>query len=303
MVLLGALAAFVASELVARFGLGLGDPPLFVRDESVEYMLKPGTYRRFGHSISINRWSQRSPEIEATKTDSSELRVLVIGDSVNGGALLDDAQIATRLLQNALEKQLGRPVRVLNIAAGSWGPQNQLAYLEKFGTFSADVAVVVWSSHDAWDVPRFDGLREDQPEQRPILAVGELFSRYVLPRLRRGQPASPVSPTDMEKACASASALLTHLKERGIPTRVVLHATQGELTGAPDATQPLSQGREHLLRVLSESGVAAVETAAVFRPRVMAGETLFQDDIHPNATGQKALEQVLEEEVRAALKN
>ncbi|MFN9972192.1 MAG: SGNH/GDSL hydrolase family protein, partial [Phycisphaerae bacterium] len=114
------MATLLAAELVARFGLGLGDPPLFQKDDAIEYVLKPGTYRRFGHTIHINRWSQRSPEIEAKKSDPNEFRVLVIGDSVvNGGALLDDTEIATTLRERALATQLNRPVRVLNISAGS----------------------------------------------------------------------------------------------------------------------------------------------------------------------------------------
>lgn len=302
--LIGAAATLVLAELVARFGLGLGDPPLFIKDDAIEYLIRPGTYRRFGHSIAINRWSQRSAEIEAKKTDPNELRILVIGDSVvNGGALLADAKIATRLLQDTLSRELARPVRVLNISAGSWGPQNQLAYLRKFGTFDADAAVVVWSSHDAWDVPRFDDFREDQPERPPLLALGELVTRYLLPRLRPGLPAPAIAPSDFDNACESASALLAHLKQLGIPTTVVIHETRGELNASPDPAQPLAQGRERLLAVITQAGIPTVQTAAAFRPRLAAGEPVFQDDIHPSAAGQQVLEQALEQAVRTALQH
>lgn len=300
--LFGAVVTLAAAELVARFGLGLGDPPLFQKDDAIEYILKPGTYHRFGHTIHINRWSQRSPEIDAKKTDPNELRVLVIGDSVViGGALLDDEQIAAWLLERSLREQLARPVRVLSVAAGSWGPQNQLAYLHKFGTFDADIAVVVWSSHDAWDVPRFDELRADQPQRRPLLASGELVVRYALPRLRRGTPPPAVTTADLDAACGSASALLTFLKERGIPTGVVMHSTRGELLDTPDPRQPLTSGRERLWNVITDAGTTPTDTAAAFRPRIASGEALFQDDIHPNAEGQRVLADVLRQAVQSVL--
>lgn len=285
--MLGLIAAAVLTELVARFGLGLGDPPLFVRDNAVEYMIKPGTYRRFGHAISINRWSQRSPEIDAKKSDPNELRVLVIGDSVvNGGALLDDAQTATRLLEDALRAELSRPVRVLNIAAGSWGPQNQLAYLEKFGTFDADAAVIVWSSHDAWDVPRFDGLRDDQPEQRPLLAVGELVGRYVLPRLRTSKAAPGPTDEDFARALRSAGSLVAHLKKaQGMPIAVVLHETRGEIEGKP-ADPALERGRRQLTDLVSAQDIPVLRTRDRLEPGLARGEPVFQDDIHPTAAGQ-----------------
>jgi lysophospholipase L1-like esterase len=295
----------IAAELLARFALGLGDPPLFRKDDAIEYVLKPGTYLRFGHTIHINRWSQRSPEIEAKKADPNELRVLVIGDSVvNGGALLDDAQIATHLLEESLSKGLGRRVRVLNIAAGSWGPQNQLAYLEKFGIFDADAAIIVWSSHDAWDVPRFDGLREDQPVRRPTLAVGELITRYALPRLRRSPDlASVPTNNDFDQAMQSAIDLIAFARSHNLPTAVVLHETRGEIEGKADTDQSLDRGRRLLKDMVTTTGVPLFFTRTHLAPALAKGEAVFQDDIHPSASGQRLLAECLEQAVRPLLQS
>ena len=107
----------------------------------------------------------------------------MIGDSViNGGALTDDRELATRIAQERLAADLERPVWVGNVSAGSWGPGNQLAYLRKFGTFDADVAIVVLSTHDIADVPDFaPDLGPDFPERPPMLALEEAVDRY-LPR-------------------------------------------------------------------------------------------------------------------------
>lgn len=297
------MATVIAAELLARFALGLGDPPLFTKDDAIEYVLKPGTYHRFGHTIHINRWSQRSPDIEAKKTDPTELRVLVIGDSVvNGGALLDDSQIATTLLEQSLTKQLNRPVRVLNISAGSWGPANELAYLQKFGTFDADAMVVVWSSHDAWDVPRFDGLREDQPEQRPLLAVGELITRYALPRLRRSTASAPApADNDFDQAMQSAIDLIAFARSRNLPLAVVLHETRGEIEGKADTDQSLDRGRRLLKDMVTTTGIPLSFTRTHLAPALAKGEAPFQDDIHPAASGQKLLAECLDQAVRPLL--
>lgn len=297
------MATVVAAELLARFALGLGDPPLFMKDDAIEYVLKPGTYHRFGHTIHINRWSQRSPDIEAKKSDPAELRVLVIGDSVvNGGALLDDSQIATSLLENALRTRFARPVRVLNISAGSWGPQNQLAYLEKLGTFDADAAVIVWSSHDAWDVPRFDGLREDQPEQRPPLALVELITRYTLPRLRpSAAPAPAPTNNDFDRATESAIKLVGFLKFANIPLAVVLHETRAEIEGKQSRDLSLDRGRREMRDAIDACGMPYVLTRDRLAPALARGERVFQDDIHPTASGQKLLAECIEQAVRPLL--
>ena len=155
-----------------------------MRDPDIDYLFVPGrTYHRFGNVISYNTFSMRADDVSPHKTDPNELRVLVIGDSVvNGGALTDDSQLATRMVQERLAQDLARPVWVGNVSAGSWGPGNQLAYLRKFGTFNADIAILVLSTHDIADVPDFaPDLGPDSPESPPVLAMEEAVYRY-LPR-------------------------------------------------------------------------------------------------------------------------
>ena len=121
---------------------------------------------------------------------------MLIGDSVvNGGAQTDDSQLATTLLQNRLHDELHRPVYVGNISAGSWGPPNELAYMQRFGWFDADVAVIVLSSHDYADAPTFEptiDVHPSYPSHPPFSALEELIVRYVIPKLRgQGAVADP----------------------------------------------------------------------------------------------------------------
>ena len=116
-------ASVALLELFARFGLGLGDPPLTQRDPGINYLFVPGTYHRFGNTIHYNSFSMRADEISPTKQNPDELRVLVMGDSVlNGGALTDDHDLATFIAQKKLSELLGRPVWVATSPPGLGDP-------------------------------------------------------------------------------------------------------------------------------------------------------------------------------------
>ena len=152
------LVMLIAGELVVRFYLGLGDPPLTMSDPVMGYRFKPSmTYHRFGHVIHYNAYSERSDDFPPRKSQPGEVRVMVIGDSViNGGVLTDQSETSTAVLQRRLTDDLHRRVLVGNASAGGWGPPNELGYVQEFGFLDADVVVLVVSSHDAsgfsWNV-------------------------------------------------------------------------------------------------------------------------------------------------------
>jgi len=275
----------IAGELLARYAVGLGDPPLFVPDAKIEYLNKPGTYRRFGHPIHINQWSMRSPDFGARKATTDELRLLIVGDSVVfGGAWMRDEDTATSKLAIRLEQASGRPVVVANISAGSWGPPNQLAFLERFGDFDADAIIVVWNSHDAWDVPLFAPLGPENPTATPPSALGELVTRYGLPRLtREAAVAAPNTSQRADESLRAARSILEFARERRIPIGVVLHSTR------PELNQTSVEGLE-LFRKLAESEDAPVfMTSAVLRTPFGQGKDIYKDDIHPSPVGQTLL--------------
>lgn len=65
--------------------------------------------------------------------DSSAFIVLGLGDSViNGGVLTDQDSLATTRLSELLSKLIRKKVQVLNVSAGSWGPDNCEAYLNRY---------------------------------------------------------------------------------------------------------------------------------------------------------------------------
>lgn len=285
------------TELYARYELGLGDPPLTIRDSEIDYLFKPGTYHRFGNTIHYNEWSMRADDVNPTKTDPSELRVLVLGDSVvNGGALTDDSELATHLAQGELSERLGRPVWVGNVSAGSWGPGNLLAYTDRYGWFDADIAVIVLSSHDLGDVPDFQSeLGEDFPMEAPILASWEAVTRYLPrylpPSLLSVEADEGTPPPDRETQLLEGRKLLARLLESAgahVPAVVVLHHPEmSELAGDRDDGTMGREASASIIAVTTAESGATFQQLGPYLHRAPDGQDPYRDAIHINVLGQR----------------
>lgn len=177
-IVLISIVCLVWVELVLRYCFGFCDALLYNSSDEYEYIAQPNQVRyRFGSNIYYNSYSQRSKEVDTTKSV-----VLGLGDSILfGGTWMDQDSLATSLFS----KETG--VQMLNISAGSWGPDNCAAYLEHHGTFGAKAIILVCSSHDAYDVMSFEkvvGIAPNYPEKQHVVAIVELVERYMWPRIR-----------------------------------------------------------------------------------------------------------------------
>ncbi|PZO20606.1 MAG: hypothetical protein DCF26_02705 [Burkholderiales bacterium] len=293
------LVLVVVAELVSRFVLGLGTPPLYEADAGFEYRLLPNQdVRRFGNHIQVNRWGMRSPDFGNTKTDPQELRVMVFGDSVvNGGSQIDQAALSTSLLQSALQTQMVRPVTVGNISAGSWGPGNWLAYADRFGFFEADVVVLVVGSGDHADNPVFAPLDADHPSQAPTLALQEAVLRYLprylnhyLPEALGGlwkEPSEGTTATretnlqDRARGQADLQQFLQLAQGRQRHAIVLHHPDLDELTSGSYA-----DGHAQMQALVQGMSLPFVELRTVYQA---AGSKLYRDNIHHSAQGQQVM--------------
>ncbi len=307
------LGAVIAGELGARYIVGLGDPPLFVLDPEIEYLLKPDQKcRRFGHDYVVNSHAMRSEEFVTVKP-KGQLRVMVIGDSVvNGGGKVDQQELATTILQRDLAASLKRDVVVGNISAPSWGPPNQLAFVKKYGMFDADVVVIVSNSGDWDDVPGLEYIGSTWPREKPWCALQELVGVYGWKALckaigRAPEPPPPVRTAtheqDVERCRIAYGELIGLAQQRGAKVAVVQHFNRSELITQPQA------GGEAIRSWAIAAGITPTSSADSFRVAVKAGNANrdgmnpvpdpFQpgDDIHPNALGQRLLAEVLQRAV------
>lgn len=256
----------------------MGRPALYVADPEIEYMFQPDQQvRRFGREIRINAYGMRSEALAGADKDG-RFRVLVLGDSVvNGGSLTDQSALATDMLSRE-KTSVGGQIDVLNVSAGSWGPGNLLAYLGRFGTFDADIAILVLSSHDLSDDRTFAPLdKNTHPTAAPMFATQEFLDRYVQRYLpfKWSPPPSDGAPLagDAEQ---SLPVLLDKLASLPGGVCVILHYETGEQDVEPEAMQEMAS--------LAEArGVQVVDD------RAFMSAASFRDIIHLNDEGHRGL--------------
>lgn len=297
------LLAFVVGELVLRYVFGFCDALLYRQSDKYEYIAQPNQNRhRFGAYIHYNSFSQRNGE-----PDSTKVRVLGLGDSVLfGGTWMDQDSLASTLFSEETGKQM------LNISAGSWGPDNCAAYLKEKGTFGASAMILVCSSHDAYDVMTYVpvvGVVPTYPDRQYKLAWTELIDRYIVPRIRMmfGKTEQKLDPdeqvvknSEFKNTVRQKSSLFNNgfdqlldmSQKKNIPMAIYLHAERDEINA----------GR------YNEMGQKIIEWAAEHDVCLMeglkAGETedMYHDKIHFNEAGQRFLATQMVELYKECLK-
>lgn len=321
-------AAVILVELFARYGLGLGTPPLSSSHPKIEYQFKPHQdLKRFGNRFKVNSYGMRSDDFPAQPAQG-EQRILVFGDSVVvGGSQLDQRVIATEQLRERLvAASPAAQVIVGNVSAGSWGPGNWQAWLNRYGHLGASKVILVVSSHDLEDHPTFESLNPfTHPQENPPSATHELLMRYlnshsVMNKIRSlglFRQSSPVTFSDstprsegttqvshdtpelsgsQQRGLAELRDLIMSLQRLGVPVGIVQFWERDEMmSGRPRPEHPL------LLQLFKEMDVPVVQSADFFRrcspnPAV----DLFVDHIHPyTEAGQRCLADAMEAAVRA----
>jgi hypothetical protein len=184
-VAIGLVMVVAAIEIVLRFGLGLGNPILIEPDSACSYILKPDQdVRRFFVHTHINHYGMRSDEVILPRK-AGALRIMFVGDSLTYGTTqVDQQKIFTELLHRELPGIVHQPVEVLNASAGAWAPDNELSYILSRGIFQSDLVLLVLNDGDLTQ-PRatIADIGDNLPRKRPLTAIGELYSRYIRPRI------------------------------------------------------------------------------------------------------------------------
>jgi len=265
---------------------GFCDAPLSIESEKYEYIFAPNQERiRFGQHVHYNSFSQRSEEPKKQKK-----KILGCGDSViNGGVQTDQKDLATTLF----EELTG--VQMLNISAGSWGPDNCAAYLKEKGTFGADGIILVVSSHDAHDNMNWQtvvGQSVAFPDKQYKLAIWEVIDRYLLPRVvGLFKSTSSVNPNDPDAAVNAGiqkngkefNVGFAQLKKLADNSKmhfvIYLHPEKIEVESGG-----YNEQGEEIINWAKENGVTLYLG-------LEEGETLdgFRDNIHLNELGQQRL--------------
>ncbi len=277
----------IGTEVFLRFYFGFCDTVLMREDAHYEYIPQANQQRfRFRNHIVYNSLSMRSEEV-----DTGAVKILGFGDSIiNGGVLTDQESLATTILTDTLSKIRNARVQFLNIAAGSWGPDNCYEYLKQHGDFKSKHIYLFVSSHDAYDNMDFQkivGVSESFPDKQYPLALMELLDRYLLPRLgfTNGNDGNDVGSLGIDKKQNDSKfnpgfeSFLNYTSSNQIAFTIYLHAEFSEL----EAGKYNEQGME----IISFAEKNNIQVIKELDSHFEAGD--YRDFIHLNESGQRKL--------------
>ncbi len=276
-------------ETGLRVGFGFGNPPLYIGDEKIGYLLAPNQkLKRFGNRIEINEYSMRAGAI-APRPDSNTLRIFLLGDSLaNGNGWTDQTDILSARIARYLEPALPsgyEEVESINASANSWGPRNELAYLERYGTFGASVLVLLLNTDDLFGTqpsPLQVGRDRGYPDKNPPLAIIEILNRFKTP-----QPISGLKEIQNEAGDRVGKNLtaIIEIHQKAVTSDskfiLVLSPLKRELPGPRDYELV---ARQRLTDWADKADVLYIDLLETYQ-KYPAPESLYRDHIHLSPEG------------------
>ncbi|MCU0516583.1 MAG: SGNH/GDSL hydrolase family protein [Oscillatoria sp. Prado101] len=307
MIVLAVIAGLVlALEAGLRLLAGFGNPLIYIADQQIGYLLAPSQRtRRFGNRIEINEYSMRSPAVAPT---APALRVLLLGDSVaNGGWWTDQGDTISAILVRQLSlvaasggkvpPSASPNVEVLNASANSWGPRNELAYLQRFGTFEARAVVLLINTDDLFATAPTSlpvGRDRNYPDRKPPSALAEVLSRYLLPGEPVPEELKAVQAEGGDRVGGNLQAI-RQIQEIALDKNshfMLLMTPLLREIGNPGPRDYELQARRRLAEFAEKQGITYIDFLPLFNAEKQP-ETLYRDHIHLSPTGNHFVSQAL----------
>lgn len=241
-------------------------------------------------------------------------RILIVGDSVTFGMLLDEADTyVSRLASSAIAEFGAGRFSFMNAAVAGWGAADYVAFVEDRGDEFRPDAVLVFVGFDdvrrawrsqLWDVASDDAItRRPLPElRRRIRLSGYSSYRFVIEHSHAAQlmrrvaigtvadsKDSPLSADDARAALALTRKLFTRLSEWCRSRGVALLVTNGtllEYSGESAADNPTVTFFEDADAFFSQLGAPYLAVAKAHGPlSEPLASLIIPDDGHPNERG------------------
>jgi lysophospholipase L1-like esterase len=297
------LSILLMLELGLRWRFGFGNPLLYQADPDLGYLLVPNQRtRRFGNRIEINQYSMRSSPIAPTRSEQT-FRVLLLGDSVaNGGWWTDQTQTISAQLQHRLSAltQFDR-VEVLNASANSWGPRNELAYLQQFGSFESQMIVLIINTDDLFATAPTSlpvGRDRNYPNRKPLFALTEVFSRYGMPQ----KPIPELAAVQQEGGdrvginLNAIEQIHLHATRSNAQLLVVLTPLLREL-GEGGSRDYERKARQRLTDFTQQNQIPLMDVLPIFQT-VQSPNPFYHDHIHLNDRGNRQIADMIAEKIQ-----
>lgn len=283
-------AMFLFLQLLFKFYFGLGSLPIYIENPHYEYIYAPDQdLYRFHHHVKTNSLGLRCGEPKK----SDRIRIIKFGDSViNGGPHVDQDNLSSSILEKELTQKFAAPVRVFNVSAQSWGPDNAFAFLKEHGDFDAKIFVLVFSSHDLHDNMHFKkvvGEHRAWPASQPWCALTDGINRYGIPKVKswfgaKTEDYDYLFDFDDSKINTGWEDFIKYAQENNIHLITYVHATLDEIKNKSYDTYG-----QQLLQILDTNGVKVIRGI----DRITSNQ-LYRDKIHLNEKGHQQLAKILQ---------
>ena len=299
------IGLFAVTEIGLRLLFGFGNPLTYISDEKIGYLLAPSQRtRRFGNRIKINQYSMRGGNIQETPPASS-LRILLLGDSIaNGGWWTDQDNTISNLMMCSLTStnlsaKITR-IEVLNASANSWGPRNELAYIQRFGSFGAKAIVLLINTDDLFSTTPTSlpiGRDRNYPDKKPPLALVEVLNRYILkqkplPELKEIQNESGDRVATNLEAIAK---IQQFTRENNAQFLLAMTPLMREI-GKPGPRDYEIKARQRLEEFTKTQKIAYIDFLPIFNSN-QDPKVLYQDHIHFNLRGNQLISEIIEQKL------
>jgi hypothetical protein len=278
-----------------------------VADEAIGYRLAPNQQvRRFGNRIEINEYSLRAEAISPLPA-ADTLRLFLLGDSIaNGNWWTDQRDILSELLAVRLRAMPTRYLQIeaINASANSWGPRNELAYVERYGLFGSQVLVLLINTDDLFATQPTSlqvGRDRNYPDRKPPLALAELLNRV----FKKDQPIPGLAEIQAEegdrvgKNIAAIDATYRRAIAEGAQFMLVLSPLERELGGSRDYELV---ARQRLQAWASETDIAYLDLLDTYQKHADP-QSLFRDNIHLSPAGNELVSETIVKNLNARLLN
>ncbi len=306
---LGAIAsATLLVEIALRLGYGFGRPPLYIADQQIGYLLAPNQQlRRFGNRIAINEYSMRAEAIAPLPAPNA-LRIFLLGDSLaNGNWWTNQPEILSARIAHYLQPSVSSlagssdQVEAINASANSWGPRNELAYLERYGTFGSAVLVLLLNTDDLFGTeptPLQVGRDSNYPSRNPPLAIAEVLSRLQKPQIIPGLEAIRNEAGDhVGKNLAAINGIYQKVSADGGKFVLVLSPLKRELPGPRDYELV---ARQRLTDWADEANVPYLDLLETYQQQPEP-ERLYRDHIHLSPAGNELVAEAIAQSISQLL--
>jgi len=294
------LALVVAAEVVLR-SLGFGDAILYQPHAQAGFF--PGPHQdvqRYGGRVTTNAYGMRAPDFNEVKRPGT-LRIFMLGDStLYGGSFVDQPDLYARRLEASFDQQFGPAnIEILNMGVNAWGPFNKLGYVEAFGTFDADIAIICLPIGDIyrglahlWMVPFMP------VGYGPRCALEEVLHHLNWRSRQWGKRQEILANREAqgERGIAAYVELAEKLKDHGCEVLVeILPSQEAGTTAVIPADQEAAI--EKLTAALTAKGFKVGYPAGLFQGHGDADE-IYHDPVHLASPGHAIYAKYLESRLR-----